>query len=87
MRRNTYLTLLAPEEARKLWFERLQAASRVLPEENVPLTEALHRVLSRPVAARAENARVAGATCTPSAMSSTVTEGSPSSTPTGPGKR
>ena len=51
MRRNTYLTLLAPEEARKLWFERLQAASRVLPEENVPLTEALHRVLSRPVAA------------------------------------
>ena len=45
MRRNTYLTLLAPEEARKLWFERLQAASRVLPEENVPLTEALHRLL------------------------------------------
>ncbi len=51
MKRNTYLTLLAPEEARKLWFERLQAASRALPEENVPLTAALHRVLSRPVAA------------------------------------
>lgn len=51
MKRNTYLTLLAPEEARKLWFARLQAASRALPEENIPLTTALHRVLSRPVAA------------------------------------
>lgn len=51
MKRNTYLTLLAPEEARKRWFERLQAASRALPEENVPLTAALHRVLSRPAEA------------------------------------
>lgn len=51
MKRNTYLTLLAPEEARKRWFERLQAASLALPEENVPLTAALHRVLSRPAEA------------------------------------
>lgn len=51
MKRNTYLTLLPPEEARELWFERLHAHSRSLAEETVPLHQALRRVLSRPVAA------------------------------------
>ncbi len=51
MKRNTYLTLLPPEEARKLWFERLHAHSQSLAEETVPLHQALRRVLSRPVAA------------------------------------
>ena len=52
MKRNTYLTLLPPDEARNLWFSRLDAHAHGLAEETVPLTQALHRVLSRPVAAR-----------------------------------
>ncbi|WP_291302279.1 molybdopterin biosynthesis protein [Desulfovibrio sp. MES5] len=51
MKRNTYLTLLPPDEARSLWFAKLNAHMHSLAEETVPLTEALRRVLSRPVAA------------------------------------
>lgn len=51
MKRNTYLTLLPPDEARTLWFSKLNAHAHSLAEETVPLTRALHRVLSRPVAA------------------------------------
>lgn len=51
MKRNVYLTLLAPEEARPRWFERLGAEAFALPDELVPITQALHRVISRPVAA------------------------------------
>lgn len=51
MKRNVYLTLLPPEEVRPRWFERLGAEAFVLPEEHVPITQALHRVISRPVAA------------------------------------
>ena len=53
MARNTYLTMKAPEEARELWFSRI---AELCPEagrgeENVPLRQALHRVLSRPAEA------------------------------------
>ncbi|SCM71099.1 molybdopterin biosynthesis protein [Desulfovibrio sp. 86] len=51
MKRNTYLTLLPPDEARSLWFTKLNAHVHSLAEETVPLTQALRRVLSRPVAA------------------------------------
>lgn len=51
MKRNTYLTLLPPDEARSLWFAKLNAHLHSLAEETVPLTQALRRVLSRPVAA------------------------------------
>lgn len=51
MKRNTYLTLLPPEEARANWFSYLEARSFALGEERVPLAQALRRVLSRPVAA------------------------------------
>ena len=51
MKRNTYLTLLPPDEARNLWFAKLDAHVHSLAEETVPLTQALRRVLSRPVAA------------------------------------
>lgn len=51
MKRNTYLTLLPPDEARNLWFSKLDAQLYSLAEETVPLTQALRRVLSRPVAA------------------------------------
>lgn len=61
MKRNTYLTLLPPDEARNLWFSRLDAHSHGLAEETVPLTQALHRVLSRPVAARRSSPAFHGA--------------------------
>ena len=51
MKRNTYLTLLPPEEARANWFSCLEAKSFALGEERIPLAQALRRVLSRPVAA------------------------------------
>ena len=51
MKRNTYLTLLPPEEARARWFSCLDAKAFTLGEERIPLAQALHRVLSRPVAA------------------------------------
>ncbi len=51
MKRTTYLTLLPPEEARARWFKDLDAAAFTLGEEQAPLTKALRRVLSRPVAA------------------------------------
>lgn len=57
MERHTYLTLVSPEEARALWFARLDAAAlglrepRDLEDEAVPLARALRRVLSRPVEA------------------------------------
>lgn len=51
MKRNVYLSLMTPEEARSRWFERLGAASFALPEERIDLTQALHRTISRPVAA------------------------------------
>ena len=61
MKRNTYLTLLPPDEARNLWFSRLDAHAHGLAEETVPLTQALHRVLSRPVAARRSSPAFHGA--------------------------
>ena len=51
MKRNTYLTLLPPEEARANWFSCLDAKAFALGEERIPLAQALRRVLSRPVAA------------------------------------
>ena len=49
MARNTYLTMKTPTEARELWFSRVAAAD--LGEEQIPLQNALHRVLARPVEA------------------------------------
>ena len=49
MARNTYLTMKTPAEARELWFSRVAAAD--LGEEQIPLQDALHRVLARPVEA------------------------------------
>ena len=40
-----------PEEARALWFERIDALGKELSDEKVPLSKALYRVLSRPVEA------------------------------------
>ena len=53
MARNTYLTMKAPEEARELWFSRIAelCPGAGLGEEEVPLQNALRRVLSRPVEA------------------------------------
>jgi len=53
MARNTYLTMKAPEEARELWFSRIAelCPDACTAEEEVPLQNALHRVLSRPVEA------------------------------------
>ena len=51
MKRNTYLTLLPPDEARANWFSCLAAKAFTLGEERIPLAQALRRVLSRPVAA------------------------------------
>jgi putative molybdopterin biosynthesis protein len=53
MARNTYLTMKAPEEARELWFSRIAelCPDAALGEEEVPLQQALRRVLSRPVEA------------------------------------
>ena len=53
MARNTYLTMKAPDEARELWFSRIAelCPEAGLGEEQVPLQQALHRVLSRPVEA------------------------------------
>ena len=53
MARNTYLTMKAPEEARELWFSRIAelCPDACLGEEEVPLQQALRRVLSRPVEA------------------------------------
>ena len=51
MSRHTYLTMKTPEEARALWFDRIDALGQELSEEEVSLSEALHRVLSRPVEA------------------------------------
>ena len=48
MARNTYLTMKAPEEARELWFSRIAelCPGAALGEEEVPLQQALRRVLS-----------------------------------------
>lgn len=51
MERHTYLTLLSPEDARARWFERIAELDAGPGEEYVPLAEALHRTLSRPVEA------------------------------------
>ncbi|WP_458401037.1 molybdopterin biosynthesis protein [Mailhella sp.] len=53
MARNTYLTMKAPEEARELWFSHIAelCPDACTSEEEVPLQNALHRVLSRPVEA------------------------------------
>lgn len=52
MERHTYLTLTAPEEARERWFSRIGELCAEPEEEFAPLSEALHRVISRPVEAR-----------------------------------
>ncbi len=51
MERHTYLTLLTPEEARARWFARIAELNAGPGEECVPLSEALHRTISRPVEA------------------------------------
>lgn len=61
MKRNTYLTLLPPDEARILWFERLNAHSHTLAEENVALPDALHRILNRAVEAQRSSPAFHGA--------------------------
>lgn len=40
-----------PDEARELWFSRIDALNWEAAEETVPLAQALHRVISRPVEA------------------------------------
>lgn len=51
MARHTYLTMMAPGEARDLWFSRIDTSLSAPEEESVPLSAALHRVLARPVEA------------------------------------
>ena len=51
MARHTYLTMKTPDEARELWFSRVDELGMELGEETVPLSSALHRVISRPVEA------------------------------------
>lgn len=51
MARHTYLTMMAPGEARDLWFSRIDTSLSEPEEESVPLSAALHRVLARPVEA------------------------------------
>lgn len=51
MARHTYLSMKTPKEARELWFAAIEKTGMEMGEEEVPLSEALHRVLSRPVQA------------------------------------
>ncbi|MDO5536801.1 MAG: molybdopterin biosynthesis protein [Desulfovibrionaceae bacterium] len=51
MARHAYLTMKTPEEARTIWFDRLEELNVSPGEENIPLSAALHRVISRPVEA------------------------------------
>ena len=61
MERHTYLTLTAPEEARERWFSRIRELCAEPEEEFAPLSEALHRVISRPVEARRSSPALHGA--------------------------
>ena len=61
MERHTYLTLTAPEEARERWFSRIGEPCAEPEEEFVPLSEALRRVISRPVEARRSSPAFHGA--------------------------
>lgn len=61
MERHTYLTLTAPEEARERWFSRIGELCAEPEEEFAPLSEALHRVISRPVEARRSSPAFHGA--------------------------
>lgn len=61
MERHTYLTLTAPEEARERWFSRIRELCAEPEEEYAPLSEALHRVISRPVEARRSSPAFHGA--------------------------
>lgn len=61
MERHTYLTLTAPEEARERWFSRIGELCVEPEEEFVPLSEALRRVISRPVEARRSSPAFHGA--------------------------
>ena len=61
MPRHTYLTMKTPDEARELWFARTDELGMELAEEEVPLSAALHRVLSRPVEARRSSPAFHGA--------------------------
>ncbi len=51
MSRNTYLTLVTPQQAREIWFESIDASDLTLAEEPVPLDQAFGRTLSQPVEA------------------------------------
>lgn len=51
MARHTYLTMKTPDEARELWFSRIEELGMEAGEEEVLLPSALRRVLSRPVEA------------------------------------
>lgn len=51
MERNTYLTLKSPEEARSIWFAKIDEFATEPNAEAVPLKDALHRVLAKPVEA------------------------------------
>lgn len=61
MARHTYLTMKTPEEARDLWFSRIDGLNWEAEEENVPISQALHRVISRPVEARRSSPAFHGA--------------------------
>ena len=61
MARHTYLTMKTPEEARELWFSRIDGLNWEAEEENVPISQALHRVISRPVEARRSSPAFHGA--------------------------
>lgn len=61
MERHTYLTLTAPEEARERWFSRIRELCAEPEEEFAPLSEALRRVISRPVEARRSSPAFHGA--------------------------
>lgn len=61
MKRNTYLNLDNPDNARQRWFDACKAADFALPEETVPLAQALHRIVARPVAAKRSSPAFHGA--------------------------
>lgn len=61
MGRNTYLTMKTPEEAKALWFRSIEALGFSLGEEEVPLEEALHRIISRPIEAKRSSPAFHGA--------------------------
>ena len=60
-KRTAYLTLMDPDDALRRWFAAMDSCAAPRSEEEVALTAALHRVTSRPVAARRSSPAFHGA--------------------------